>query len=345
MTSLESIHRDTGARIASYDGVESPADFGSVDDEHRALRESCGLLHRSWTSGLRMEGADRVRFLNGLVTCDVASLAEGDGTYGFITQVKGRILADVRILAAGERLCLELPAGKSEEIAEHLGKYVIVDQVEVLPLEEVPLALIGPGSAEVLGQLELPGPVHGHARADLFGIDVRLVRDADYGGVPSWTLWAPAGAVADLWAKLAASGGVRAAGREAWDRLRVEAGRPLFGRDFGPENFPQETGLEEAVSYTKGCYLGQEVVARIHYRGGVVKLLRGLRFSGAAEPLGESLVHEGREAGLVTSAARSPVHGHVGLAILHVRAEPGERLDLSNGGTADVVALPFEPLQ
>lgn len=345
MTPLASLHRRTGARFASYEGIETAADFGSVDDEHRALSESCGLVARSWSSGLRMEGADRVRFLNGLVTCDVASLREGEGTYGFLTQIKGRILADVRVLAGAERLWLELPAGRSGEVAAHLGKYVIADRVEISPLEEEALSLIGPRSDDVLGGVERPEAVHGHARVDLFGIPVRLVRDARYGAVPAWTLWAPASAAGDLWAKLLAAGPVSPAGREAWERLRVEAGRPLCGRDFGLDNFPQETGLEDAVSYTKGCYLGQEVVARIHYRGGVNRVLRGLVFHGAADPLGETLVHDGREAGVVTSAVRSPALGHLGLAVVHLRVEPGTRLELEGGGSADVVKLPFERLQ
>lgn len=345
MTSLEALFRRSGARYASYEDIDTPADFGSVDGEHRALCESCGLVERSWTSGLRMEGADRVRFLNSLVTCDVASLREGEGVYGFVTQVKGRILADVRVLAGSDRLWLELPAGKRAEIAGHLGKYVIVDQVEIQPLEETPLALIGPGAAEVLSGHEAPESVHGHVRADLFGTPVRLARDADYGAIPAWTLWAPAAAAAELAVELLAAEGVSAVGREAWERLRVESGLPLFGRDFGPDNFPQETGLEDAVSYTKGCYLGQEVVARIHYRGGVNKLLRGLAFDGVADPRGKTLIHEGREAGTVTSAVRSPVVGHVGLAVVHRRVEPGARIEVDGGGTADVVTLPFERLQ
>ena len=341
MSSLDSIQRQNGARFASYHDAETAADFGSADDEHRALCESCGLFDRSWTSGLKMTGADRARFLNGLVTCDVAKLEAGGGTYGFLTQVKGRILADLRVLALDEELWLELPPGKSEEIAQHLGKYVIADQVEIHSRDDVSLSLIGPASTDVLAGIDLPTETHAHLPADHLGVAVRVVRDVGFGDVPAWTLLADRDASATLWEKLVEAGGVSAVGREAWERLRVETARPLYGQDFGTENFPQETGLEDAVSYTKGCYLGQEVVARIHYRGGVNKLLRGLRFGSVDAPVGRALLHDGREAGVVTSAVRSAALGHVGLAILHKRVEPGMQLELRDGGTASVVELPF----
>ncbi|HEY0553554.1 MAG TPA: glycine cleavage T C-terminal barrel domain-containing protein, partial [Thermoanaerobaculia bacterium] len=127
--------------------------------------------------------------------------------------------------------------------------------------------------------------------------------------------------------------------------LRAEAGIPRFGRDFGAENFPQETGAEEAVSYTKGCYLGQEVVARIHYRGGVQKSLRGLVFDCAAPAPGAALLAEGREAGTVTTVVDSIALGRpIGLAILHRRgAGTGIRLEVAGGGTAEVRDLPLVP--
>jgi folate-binding protein YgfZ len=138
--------------------------------------------------------------------------------------------------------------------------------------------------------------------------------------------------------------GARRASFEVLEALRVEKGLPRFGRDYGPENFPQETGLEEAVSYTKGCYLGQEVVARIHYRGGVQKMLRGLVFDGetAPEP-GTALLADGREAGTVGSVVRSPrLDRMVGLSILHRRAAaPGTRLEVAGGGAVEVRELPL----
>ncbi len=315
--------------------------MSDTDSEYRALRESCGLLDRSPVSRLEMSGADRTRFLNGFLTCDVKSLEPGGGTYGFVTQVKGRILADVKVLVLADVLWLELPPGTGDEVAAHLGKYVIVDQVEIRRLDEAPLSLVGPRASEVLAGIELPEAPLGHCSSEIGGIEVRLVREA----VESmWTLWTSAEGFSALWDELGGRGACPV-GRKAWEQLRVEEGRPLYGQDFGIDNFPQETGLEDAVSYTKGCYLGQEVVARIHYRGGVNKLLRGLRFTDVAEPLGKPVLHDGRDAGTVTSVAHSPDYGHIGLAILHKRVEPGAPVEIVGAGSAEVVTLPFAPLR
>lgn len=327
---------------------------GSVADEYRALREACGLIERSWVAGLEIRGADRVRFLNGFVTCDVQSLAPGHGTYGFVTQIKGRVIADLVVLKLEDRLWLELQEATGEEIAAHLRKYVIADQVGIEPLDATTaLTLIGPRAFEVLGEVEAPpeGP-YGHRRVTLRGHEVLLLREGEL-RVPVWTLWTAASMAAALSEELLRRGeaqGLRPVGRRAFEILRVEAGRPLFGQDFGPENFPQELAPGqavplEAVSYTKGCYLGQEVVARIHHRGGVRRVLRGLVFApGISDPTGKQVLCEGREAGVVTSAVDSPSCGRIlGLAILHQRAaEPGGRVGIEGGGEAEVVELPFE---
>ena len=167
-------------------------------------------------------------------------------------------------------------------------------------------------------------------------------------GTEAFTLWVSASIASHLAERLLEIPGVVPAGFEALEVLRTEAGLARFGRDFGPENFPQETGAEEAaVSYTKGCYLGQEVVARIHYRGGVQKTLRGLDFgTGPAPEPGAPLLHEGRESGTATTVVGSVALGRpIGLAILHRRAaEPGTRLELPGGGAAEVRELPFVAL-
>jgi folate-binding protein YgfZ len=314
------------------------------------VRQGCSFAERP-TDLLLMRGTDRLRFLGGYLTCDIKSLTPGSGIYGFVTEVKGHILADVHVLAAEDTLWLALPEGRREQIAEHLRKYVIMDRVEiVLPTgqtafavpDQTAFAVAGPDSAKVLGLLEgvdeLPENILDHIEAKIGAHTVRLVREAPDDGVARWTLWAPTELAAELSATLTQNGG-RSAEPEAFEQLRVEAGRPLFGRDFGPKNFPQETG-QDAVSYTKGCFLGQEVVARIHYRGGVNRQLRGLVFD-AEGPRDHQVLHKGREAGTVTSSEMSPLYGHIGLAILHKRVEPGSRVELEGGGTAGVVELPF----
>lgn len=315
----------------------------TLADDYHALREGCGLVDRSTAGRLEVLGADRQRFLNAYFTNDVKGLDPGEGTYGFFTSPQGRILSDAVVLAQGDRLWLELPPGQEGPIAEHLRKYVLADRVEIRGLEDMlPIGLVGPRAGEALGSVEgLPDGPWRHARAEVHGFEVELQR----GGRPAlwtYTLWVPASDAPHLIGRLLEREGVRPVGPEALEVLRVEEGIPRFGSDFGPDNFPQETGIEEAVSYTKGCYLGQEVVARIHYRGGVQKVLRKLAFEGEPPAPGAALLHEGREAGAATTVVRSIALGRpIGLGILHRRAaEPGTRLEVATGGTAEVTSVP-----
>jgi len=314
--------------------------------DYRALTAGCGLIERSWAGRLEMLGADRQRFLNAYVTCDVKSLAPGDGAYGFMTSAQGRILSDAVVLVHTDRLWLEVGPGQEEAIAEHLRKHVIADRVEIRPLAEMlPVTLVGPRAADTLGPAAaaVPEGEWKHARVMVAGTEVILQRTGRM-GAPAFTLWMPASMAPHLSEGLLAREGVRRVSPEALEVLRTEAGIPRFGRDFGPENFPQETGATEAVSYTKGCYLGQEVVARIHYRGSVQKVLRRFVFEGgdAAPQPGVRLLLAGREAGVATTVVPSPTLGRtVGLGIVHQRAaEPGTRLEVEGGGGALVEEVP-----
>lgn len=334
--------RTTGGRYTA-----AMSDTGHSTAEREALLGGVALVERPAAGGLRLAGADRVRFLNGLITCEVKTLAEGEGTYGFVTSVQGRVLADVVVLALADELWLEVPAGQEEAVANHLAKYLIADRVEIAALAEArPITLAGPGTAALLeaelGRGLLPAGAWSHRPVDLAGRPARLVRRG-IAPADTFDLWLAPDGLEPVADHLRRAGAV-AVGGDAWDVLRVERGIPAFGRDFGAENFPQETGLgERAVSYEKGCYLGQEVVARIHYRGGVNKALRGLRFPGADSPppAGTPLLADGRPAGTVGTSVHSPDHGPIALAILHNRANaPGTILDLETG-TAEVTALPF----
>ena len=320
----------------------------TIAEEYRALREGCGLADRSWTGRLEVLGADRQRFLNAYVTCDVKSLAPGEGAYGFFTNPQGRILSDVVVLAHEDRLWLQLPPGQEEAIANHLRKYVLADRVEIRGLEDMlPISLVGPqAAAAALGASELPPPGDWrHVRATVQGSEVVLQRTPRL-GAEAYTFWISASLARLLVERLLENPAVKPAGLAAMEILRTEAGIPRFGRDFGPENFPQETGADEAVSYTKGCYLGQEVVARIHYRGGVQKALRGLVFEAGSSPRpGAPLLFEGREVGTAGTIVELIALGRpIGLAILHKRGfEPGTVLQTENGSRAEVRELPLVP--
>lgn len=345
---LARLHRRWGGQLANLDGVEVVMDYGEPEREAAAVASGVALVDRSYQGRLEILGADRQRFLHGLVSCDVKGLAPGSGAYGFFPTGQGKIQADVVVLALEDRLWLELPPGLGAAISAHLAKFVIADRVEVLPLADMlPLTLVGPGAEALLADAvelppgdELPTERFGHSRAMVRGIEVALVRH-ELAGRPAFTLWTSASVAPALLDELRASAGVVPAGYGAVERVRVLAGVPAFGRDFGPENFPQETGLEEqAVSYTKGCYLGQEIIARIHYRGKANHVARRLVFTGEPPARGAALLHEGQEVGKVGSVARGWDGEAVGIAVLHRRgAEPGTRLAIDGGGEAEVREL------
>ena len=298
------------------------------ESEYKAIRESAAVYDRSHVDALELTGDDRVRFLNGQVTCDVAALSAGQAAYGFFTTAKGRIEADVTVIGLEDRLWLELPAGTGDSLLERLRKYIIFDQVTAEPLGARPLSLIGPSSAELLASLDTDG--------------LTIVERHDGGH----DLWADDDRRHTVKQQLV-DGGATLVGSGAWERHRVECGRPRWGNDFGLDTFPQETGVERAVSYTKGCYLGQEVVARIHYRGGVQRLLRGLRIQSEQahhELTGAELQLDGKTVGRLGSLTRSE-EGSIGLSIVHNKATVGSTVALwSDGesiGSAEVVELPF----
>ena len=345
---LAALHRHLGAELAVLDdGSQVPLLYRPLAEEMKTLREGCGLADRSWMGRLELTGADRQRLLHGLVTCDVQGLAPGGGAYGFFTGPKGMILADFALYALGDRLWLELPPGRDEAMAAHLRKYILAERVEVMMLADMlPLTLLGPRAAAVLGEaaVSLAASPWAHGRAAVLGSEVEVAR-RDLLGAPAYTLWTAASIARELAEGLLATGEVAPVGWAALETARAEAGIPRFGLDFGSESFPQETGLEEAaVSYTKGCYLGQEVVARIHYRGQVHRTLRALAFD-ALPPHGAKVTADGQEVGAVSTAVESPAEGPIGLAILKREGtDPGAVLDVEGGGRATVRELPPLPL-
>lgn len=303
-----------------------------------ALRDAAGWA-ASGLDRLDLAGPDRVRFLHNLVTCEIRELAPGRSVRGFFTHVKGGVLADVEIVALADRIRLLLPAGRGPALRAHLERYRIVERVEIEDRPDlVALDLRGARTPGLLAALGLPAPEPGErVEASLGGAAVAVRRDSR-DREPRFELETSA---ADREAMLAAVAreGAGAGGSPlsdaALDCARIEDGELHWGVDYGEENFPQELGDEAAVSYTKGCYLGQEVVARIHYRGGVQRLPRRVRFAPDARlERGAELLLEGRPVGRATSLAREPENGDlVGLSLVHRRAaEGGTWLELADGG-------------
>ncbi|MCM2270775.1 MAG: hypothetical protein NDJ75_11785 [Thermoanaerobaculia bacterium] len=315
-------------------------------EEMAALRRGAAWAPRAGDR-LDLAGADRVRFLHNLVTCDVRELAAGRAARGFVTHVKGGVLADADVVALDDRLRLVLPAGRGPAIHAHCERYRIAERVDVAARPDLAaFTLRGARAPELLAALAVPQLEPNERReAALAGLPFAVRREAR-GREPRFELELAAAAAEDFAAAFARAGagvGLTAVSPAALELARIEDGELAWGVDYGEENFPQETGEEAAVSYSKGCYLGQEVVARIHYRGGVQRQPRGLRFALTAPLPGAAISRDGREAGRVTSVARSPRAGAIGLALVHRRVGEPPTAVTVDGGEAELVELPFPP--
>jgi folate-binding protein YgfZ len=306
--------------------------------DYEALTTGCGLLDRSERGKLALTGAGAAEFLNGLVSNDVEEVESGGGVYAAVLSPKGKMLGDLRVLRtpAGE-LLLDTERAGLQEVFNVLWRGRIGYDVEIhkRTLETGLLSLVGP-HARKLAAAQLPAQEHAHEAAEIDGVGVRLVV-TDLGV----DVLCDAPQTERVAAALRARGAV-AVSEAAAEALRVETGRPRYGIDLDDSVIPQEAGLNErAVSFTKGCYVGQETVARLHYRGKPNRRLLGLRLSGAASP-GDELRLGDRAVGRLGTVAVSPRLGPIALALVRREAGPGDTLAVGDGATtAQVVDLPF----
>ncbi len=307
--------------------------------EYRAVTEACGLLDRSERGKLALTGGEARSFLQGQVSNDIESLSPGRGCYAALLTPKGKMLADLRVLDAEHELLLDTERVALQALFNAIRRTMIGYDVQLhkRTLERGLLSLVGPSAFALAGAEDLADvPEHTHAPGALDGIAIRAIR-TDVG----IDLLCQAAATESLKSVLCETGAL-AVTEETVEILRVERGRPRYGIDLDETVIPQEAGLNErAVSFTKGCYVGQETVARLHYRGKPNRHLRGLRLSAPAAS-GDPLRFGDREAGHVGSVVLSPRFGPLGLAL--VRREVPLGASVTVGGdatTAEVVELPF----
>jgi folate-binding protein YgfZ len=327
-------------------------DTDVLHEEYSILSEACGLVDRSERGKLALKGAGAVEFLNGQVTNELADLHPGEGRYAAFLTHKGKMLGDLRILAAGEdpeeipsELLLDTERVALQALFDMIRRFNVGYDVELhkRTLERGLLSLIGPRSREVAAKAAgievgaIPGAEHTHISSEIAGRPARLIV-TDANGVDVLCESSDHDAVQD--ALLQA--GAQAVSEQAAEIVRIERGRPRYGVDIGDTTIPQEAGLNErAVSFTKGCYVGQETVARLYYRGKPNRHLRGLRLSVPAEP-GEELQLGERTVGQLSSVALSPTLGPIALALMRREAEPGATVSVGNHDAgATVVELPF----
>jgi folate-binding protein YgfZ len=333
-------------------GVVAATDTTPLTAEYATLSERCGLVDRSERGKLALTGSGAVEFLNGQATNELVGLRPGDGCYATFLTHKGKMLGDLRILAVGDdangdpdELLLDTERGALQALFDMIRRFKVGYQVELhkRTLERSLLSLVGPDAPRVSAEAFAldapmpPEPEDSHILAHLDRTPVRLIRTDT--GVDALF---DSRETASVRAALEAVGAVKVS-EAAAEIVRVERGRPRYGIDLDDTTIPQEAGLNErAVSFTKGCYVGQETVARLYYKGKPNRHLRGLRLSEAVEP-GAALTFGERPVGSLGSSVVSPTFGPIGLALVRREAEPGATVAVGGqGASAVVVELPFQ---
>ena len=354
--SLDEVHGSLGAEWTTIDGRRVPAGYGDADAEYGAARTGTGLVDLGARGRLRVSGKDAPRFLHGMLTRSVTDLADGYGIHAALTTAQGQTLADMRLYRHGDVYTIETEPGLQEKVRQSLDRYLIADDVT---LEDttgtvISLGLTGAGAWTVLAGaadslpeawcagLPASGPDYLTAAGALGETACTLVAYMRHGWARYDVQCAPDAGPA-VWGALTASG-ARPVGWDAMEALRLEAGIPRYGVDVDERVMPLEAGLADAVDFDKGCFVGQEALAKMRNLGKPRRHLVGLLLDTEALPeAGSTVSLDGKEAGWVTSSSRSPGLGR-NVAMASVRRgchEPGQRLLLAAGSTAHVADFPL----
>lgn len=358
-SSLSTFHKSNGAEFVERDGWLLPAHFGNPATEYRAVRSAVGLMDLSYRGLLQLTGPDRLSFLQGMLSNDLRPLKPFTGQYATLLTQQGKVIADVRVLCAMNSFYLDFFENLKEKIVAHLNRYLVADEVEIADrsTEYAILSIQGPESEALLrklvGQAELPEHPLQHAMVNIDATAICAVY-ASHTGERGFDLIAPIANLPNIAHRLTETGKQFSAawvGEEAQDILRIEAGIPRYGVDFTEDNLLLEVGLDDAVSFSKGCYLGQEVVERIRSRGHVNKKLVGLILEGqeSANP-GDAIGHADKLVGNITRSVHSPALGQP-IALGYVHRDywnPGTRLVIKHNAAeldARVTNPPFVPVR
>ena len=328
--------------LVEYGGAQTPAVFSSPREEWAALRSGCGVFDLGWRAKLVVTGRDRIRWLNGMVSNNIRELAPGHGVYSFLLNAQGHILGDMYVFNRGESFLIDTDRAQAEKLTQLLKKYIIMDQVvlsEAAPSQITAMGVEGPQSKEVLQQAGFePSELQPWEVEDRMWNDVAisLVRTLQGG----FMIWMPPEHASAMWEALTGAG-ARPVGAEALEMWRIAAGIPRYGVDIRERDLPQETAQEQALNFSKGCYIGQEIVERIRSRGAVHRRFTGFSFAGQAPVPGTKIEHGGREVGEITSVTMLPSGKAIGLGYLRREAGgPGTTIEVG-GLRATVSELPF----
>ena len=367
---LARLHEEAGAEMQAYDRVQIVSTFGEPEAEYAAIRKAAALIDQPQRGVLELAGKDRLAFLNNLLTnqtWDKAAkrgLEAGQGIYAFFLGKNGRIVADMTAIERGNRTLVEMDARLVEPVRAAFDKYLFGEQVKMTDRAEAirQIALHGPQALGILRKAsgtELAEiSLLGSSEIQLYGVPAVVWRD-DPCAVPGYHLLIETGSLERVWTGLVEQFGnaeelgrrpLRPAGWAAFNATRVEAGRPIFGIDFDDNVLPHETGqIGRAVSFTKGCYLGQEIVARMQARGQFARQLVGIRMSDDSLPIAGALVYDDNDnqVGGITSSTVSPVLSNAAICLGIVKkafTPVGTVLTIPAEGNmrkGSVAALPF----
>lgn len=350
---LHSQHQRRGARFSPYGEWELPSDYGDALSEYRAVRQKVGVADLSHQIPFLITGKDRIPFLQNLISNDLNQLEPGKGLYATLLTAKGRVLSDFYLYLLSEALLMEVEWTNAKKTVEQLMRYKFRSQIKIETPPWGRLLVSGPQARPLLEALLGPLPIHEEKsffQSERDGTTLLCIKQSMTGG-EDYHLCLPLEGLEKRWEGLFSAGdafGLQPFGQSALEVLRIEAGKLRYGIDIDEHIIPIEAGLEkEAISYTKGCYPGQEVMARIQTYGHVNKHLMGLTIEGSALPKREDKVFQGeKEFGWITSAAWSPAAGKV-IAMGYLRPQiaiPGTEVEVEiaqSRKAAKVSTLPF----
>ena len=345
-------HLKHGAHLIQRAGWQAPEHYGKPVEEHHAVRRRAGLSDQSFRGKLRIRGTERAEFLQGMVTNEVLKLSPGRGCYAILTSLKAKMLSDCRIYCLPDSFLLDLEPEVVESVLAHLDRYIIASDVTLENMTESwgILSLTGPKAPGLLSQTlsftHLPEAEYDLLESRYEGIEIFIARNELTGEI-GYDLICPTTGL-EVFFKALMKADIPLIGQEALNTLRIEAGIPRYGTDMDETYFPMEAGLtERAISETKGCYIGQETIARALAQGRMNRLLVGLEVKGDAVPEPGRLIKAGdRDLGPIKSAVYSPSLKKV-IAMGYVHrdfTQPGSDVSVTVGTEvqpATVVPLPF----
>jgi folate-binding protein YgfZ len=314
-----------GANPAEPSGATTAADFGDVRAEFQTLLAGCGMYDLSGRAKIAVTGGDRVRWLNGMATNNVRDLASGHGVYAFLLNVQGRIQSDLYVFQRGESLLVDTERGQRDKVLQLFDHYIIADDVEITDISDklTAVGLTGPESRNVLEHAGIAVPDLAHLQfSDVAWQqqNVTVLRSGEEAR-ESWQVWIAPEHAGKLWDALLKAG-ARPIGTAALNLFRISRGIPQFGVDIRDRDLPQETGQTRALNFTKGCYLGQEIVERIRSRGAVHRRFTAFTVEGTLPEAGAKILAGEKEVGEITSGAVLPLpEGDRAIALGYLRRE------------------------